>query len=68
MDFDDPLRKPARRRPLTDRERAYYRFFHDAAMEFEWELRHAVWQGLILPGAWHDVLKDPGVKPKTRPA
>lgn len=61
----DPL-GPGPRRKLTEKQRAHYRFFHDQMMQFEWDLRHAVWQGLVLPGEWHEVLKA-GPKPeKTR--
>lgn len=62
-----PSRKPGHIRPeMTPQQRLRYRFMHDQMMQFEWDLRHAIWDGRIVPSEWHRLLQQEPVRDKTR--
>lgn len=51
---------------LTPRQRLEYRFMRDQMLQFEWDLRHAVLDGRIVPSAWHGLLANEPPQAKTR--
>ena len=55
----DPIRLPAAKR-------AEYRFFFDAMRQFEWDLRHEVWAGRLIPTRWKVLMEEDRAPRKTR--
>ena len=51
---------------MTARQRLHYRFFHDQAMQFDYDLRHAIWIRHVLPDEWRQEMRSEPVKGKTR--
>ncbi len=51
---------------LTARQKLQYRFFHDQAMQFDYDLRHAIWGRRLLPEEWRRAFEAEPVKGKTR--
>ncbi len=65
-DDSTPPDLPPAQTPLTARQRLQYRFMHDQMLQFEWDLRHAVWDGRIVPEDWHGLLAEEPAGDKTR--
>lgn len=51
---------------MSPRDRLRYRFMHDQMMQFEWDLRHAIWDRRIVPSDWHQLLLKEPKGDKTR--
>ncbi len=64
--FGPPEDIPPALGPLSARQRLQYRFMHDQMLQFEWDLRHAVWDQRIIPDEWHNLLNAEPVSSKTR--
>ncbi|NNK65689.1 MAG: BrnA antitoxin family protein [Rhodobacteraceae bacterium] len=51
---------------MTLKKRLEHRFLIDQLSQFEWDLRHAVWDGRVLPSEWNFAFNTENQPKKTR--